>query len=53
MIRPTNIWGRLYDAAMITVPTDMIVVPIRMVFLRPNLSPTVKAMTAPKKQPTA
>ena len=52
-MRPTNIWARPYDAAMSTVPTAMMVVPIMIVFLRPNLSPTVKAMTAPKKQPTA
>lgn len=34
-----------------TVPIDMIAVPRRMAFLRPSLSPIVKAITAPKKQP--
>ena len=52
-MRPTNICGRLNELVFKIIPTDMIAVPRMMVFLRPSLSPMVKATMAPMKQPTS
>lgn len=49
--RPTNISGRPKAAVCRIAPTDMMVVPSRMVFLRPRRSPIQMVEMAPRKQP--
>jgi hypothetical protein len=51
--RPTNICARLNELVFRMTPTDMIAVPMTIDFLRPSLSPMVKATIAPMKQPTS
>lgn len=51
IMRPTIITGTLKAAICIIAPTVMILVPRRMVFLRPSMSPMTTARMAPAKQP--
>lgn len=50
-MRPTIICGTLYARIWSSAPMLMMVVPIKMLFLRPKMSPKKKAERAPRKQP--
>lgn len=50
-ILPTIICGNEYDVVFNVAPMAMMLVPMRIAFLRPQRSPHTAASMAPKKQP--
>jgi len=52
MTRPIIICGRCHETIWRTAPTTLQTRPSAMVFLRPSLSPRVKAKMAPQKAPS-